>query len=586
MLKRLHRVAKVVAYFLACVMMFGAYTYPIKQAPWSTYISDLLFGAGALLFFIFSPFGASRRFWKGFNLTLLAVIGVSVFASCLGIFDYSHRADLVLSRVLYLLIALFIFGIGYSIGEGYIKFVSFYFFFLGALVAFVAALMWHGLVPHKSLFDGFIYFEREYNRARSSIGQSNNFGVLMVTFLWLGWSRLNSGVRGSQRLLIYICAIILMQGIVISESRVAVLGLFGCVVLSFWKVRLTRCQNFNKYHFAIPLAIWIFVSMIYRIFFDLGTRATSVEGFVSGDPQRFRMWSLALTGILERPWLGWGVGSIPAYAMDQSIYFGSFDNSILSSFHNIFLDITFEYGLVASLLVFLGWVYIYRKALSRVEVGQSLIAVALAPIFIHSLFEYPLNYGFILWLMVGLLGLSLAQFDVPSLSESKYYHGASRLLSIFLLSFILMIWNSYLYVENGYRLARNSRFDDAQSQVSGADYLTKKMFGGLLERLKWITTPVSPGAKPYDDVKFDSLLATTRYYPTFILMWKVVLVEANRGNFQESRNWSQRLCVMYGAENCRLAAGMWQSIESPGWPIIDWGQWMSDHNQRTTNPGS
>lgn len=68
----------------------------------------------------------------------------------------------------------------------------------GILLAAFAALSWHGIFITSEILQLYIPIDKQGSRAQSGLGQSNNFGVLAVTCVWLIWvvlSRYEKKVR-------------------------------------------------------------------------------------------------------------------------------------------------------------------------------------------------------------------------------------------------------------------------------------------------------------------------------------------------------------------------------------------------------
>ena len=114
----------------------------------------------------------------------------------------------------------------------------------------------------------------------------------------------------------------------------------------------------------------------------------------TGCNSRLTLWRNVLHLIAERPWIGWGWGSLDE-AHFMAVYPGLRFCDILDNAHNLPLHLAVELGVpVAALACALLALWVWRNRPWRETVVPRQLAWAvLALVLAHSLLEYPLWYG-------------------------------------------------------------------------------------------------------------------------------------------------------------------------------------------------
>ena len=109
---------------------------------------------------------------------------------------------------------------------------------------------------------------------------------------------------------------------------------------------------------------------------------------------RIALWSNVWELVLQKPWGGWGAGSL-AYAHYSTSFAGTRFMEMLDNAHNLPLHMAFVFGLpVAALFcAFGGWLIWKNKPWLDTQPDRQLAWGCLMVIGIHSMLEYPLWYG-------------------------------------------------------------------------------------------------------------------------------------------------------------------------------------------------
>ena len=125
---------------------------------------------------------------------------------------------------------------------------------------------------------------------------------------------------------------------------------------------------------------------------------------LGGVEARLDLWATAWRSIMERPWLGGGVGSVPLASLEFAGAAGQ-PVGVAEHFHQLLLQWAAEFGLPVALLSTL-LLMVWAVRATRRQTGPEWLAAAglLTVIGLHSLLEYPLWHAYFLWPAALLLG--------------------------------------------------------------------------------------------------------------------------------------------------------------------------------------
>jgi len=146
--------------------------------------------------------------------------------------------------------------------------------------------------------------------------------------------------------------------------------------------------------FLLILLAAAILSLGMSIILPLGESALS--RFSDGSNGRVEMWLLAIEGIAQRPWFGWGEAQFNNYISPL----------VFAQPHNVILQILFAWGLVGGLLVLLLASWIGRPLLHAANEGNAPLVFAILTIAAFSLIDgtlYHVQSVSIFSLCVGLL---------------------------------------------------------------------------------------------------------------------------------------------------------------------------------------
>ena len=232
-------------------------------------------------------------------------------------------------------------------------------------------------------------------------------GFLAVAFVSMFWL-VRRGVR--YRMPLYVAMAVTGVMLVVSDSRAAWVAALGGVaaLLPIWKNRWAWIAG------GILGGVFVFGLYAYR--------PGSVEA-------RLLIWQVCVRLISERPFLGYGVGTLPQYYMNaQAEYFGEHPDSPFAivannnyQAFNEFIHLGVEQGIVGVIL-FVGLIFACAKASSF----PLLLAWLL-----FSLFSYPADIPACMFVLVGLFALCAKREKLFVLSIRRVYVVIPCLLLLF-----------------------------------------------------------------------------------------------------------------------------------------------------------
>lgn len=222
------------------------------------------------------------------------------------------------------------------------------------------------------------------------------------------WRRLLSIVMGRAWHL-SAAVLFLFMALLMSHSRAGLVSFaFGFVVLIFL-LRLAGVFQGKIFFWGLGIIGTLLIGM-----FLMSGEGVFARMISDGEPARPQLYDLMLGAIVDRPWLGTGLGSFPQIfhmyrTEDMPHHF------FTERGHSVYLENILELGLIAAFALFasLGWM-IFRTAVSvtldaRHRTIPAVVVAAIAVLCAHSLIDFPLQIPAITMTFAWLLGLGMAQ---------------------------------------------------------------------------------------------------------------------------------------------------------------------------------
>lgn len=559
--------------------LFLAFSYPLHFPPWPSFMNEWLFA-------VFVGFGLIA--FTTTQSTSWPKAGLWIAAGCLIAAHYVFLQHKEPAQQDYLLAALTLLIVGYgayALGRN-LRLTDTIHLPLAATLAaamlgvVVAAMQWSGAMSPDEWNPGLLLSAQAGDRTPSNIGQANHFGTLLVIAMWVVvYVWVQQPRAGWWRLLAVLSMAVLALGIYLSGSRTAHLNLIVAPVLMavwcLWRQKSLRLVGLA----TLPILLVGLVHLTMPTFVEwFGLGQVMAERSIVHDPQRLRLWRMALTAILEEPWLGHGFGGMANAHLRLAPEFGVFDYRIATYAHNSLLDLWVFFGLVLGTVIAAPLLWLWAKiGFKTVDTPQAFLWLMCTGLLVHGMLEYPLHYGYFLGLLCLLLGyLNTPVANSQSTASGKTKPLASALLSLIVLLGLFTIWQGYLATESVYTIARTQGPQAAKESLEKPDRLGSLILPGLWQRIEW-STQSHEDAASWPESKVKDLEAATRWHPFPELIWKVALVHGVRGDFVQAAWWGERLCRMFEPLRCDHAGKDWDKLGQTrdNWPTLPWEQWRS-----------
>lgn len=188
-------------------------------------------------------------------------------------------------------------------------------------------------------------------------------------------------------------------GIVVTQSRTAILGLF--VLLVFWVffglLKSTAREPWRRaFESLILLLMFLGMTLLLPVLQQLillQGESMLTRGAIS--TQRLLIWEQLTDAALRRPWLGYGFNNVGEAMVLVS---ADYPESIYTEYaHNLFLDLIIWFGMPIGGLVSLGLLYWLFTRIRACGTLEQWLGLAIILVFgVHSMLEMPHAYAYFL----------------------------------------------------------------------------------------------------------------------------------------------------------------------------------------------
>lgn len=563
----------------AALLLLLAFVFPLHLAPWATFHNEFLFVA-AILLLVSVHLDSIPRVNGPFLAVCTAIVVMTGLHGALG----AAPREQMWTIVVYTVIALLCYWIGAQ-RQSLRQMDGILWPIVGAAVlsALIAVFQWAGTFAKGDWDPAFFFPSPGGGRSASNIAQANNFGTLLIIGLWsfLFLLQREWGHPRMRRLAEWAAGgalVILVLGIYLSGSRAAMLNLMVAPVMVaawlWWRSQSARSPLLVWA--AAPIVLLLVLQLVMPILVaGLGLLPPPEDRSLTSDNSRLRLWAMTWGSVLESPWWGHGLTAMPETHLRLSPAYGAFDYRIAGHAHNTVLDLLLMFGIPVGGAIAAGvaWLW-WRGWCAAREPAQLLVWLMCTAMLVHALLEYPLHYGFFLWLLCLLLGYLTAQPGQPRALRRPVLRGAAWLVLAGAAAY--PFWRGYVEVEKLYTLMRQQGPVSTQAALQQAHPFSRALYPGLLERLNWISRPTTDMAS-LTDFELEALVHTTHSYPLPGLLWRTTLAYAYRGDAEQAAWYGQRLCRMFHPGLCEEAAKEWPELgkDHANWPDLQWKDWRS-----------
>ena len=346
-------------------------------------------------------------------------------------------------------------------------------FIFGALISTGIALrQWLGFSQ------GFSYFEAANSGSRpfANLGQPNNLATLLCmglasTLYLYEQRRLRPVVAGA-------LALLLIFGVVLTQSRTAWIGAIFAVVWWAWKARYFSARLSSR-----GMICWMGFFVLVIVCLPLLTSMLTTQTPV-GVAERIQasgrglIWAQFSLAVLYGPLWGYGWNQVSVAQVSISEVFPI--NILANSSHNILLDLLVWNGpILGSIIIVFTAAWIIRLAYTVRSVSGVCALLAAGFALIHGMLEYPLQYAYLLFPVGLLLGMVygelsgtpkyLQTLNIQTLKASKYLTHLPKLswtippaafASFLAISTVSIVWLGFEYhtLNRDYRTFKPTAF--------------------------------------------------------------------------------------------------------------------------------
>ena len=258
--------------------------------------------------------------------------------------------------------------------------------------------------PFETLFGTIVWFN--YGDLGGVAGLFNNpnyLGMWLTICLPFSISLLRIEKFNLNKLILLINNLLIIYFAIITNSRNAFFGIFISFIIIFGIRKIiffTLLMFFGLFIFDYFLPEFLDIQNN-----DLFIKLTNIDPNL-GYP-RIKIWENAFSLISQRPFFGWGAGTLP-YVTSFLPPFQNYQHT-----HNFIVEIAFNFGIPISIIIFSTFTTLLKKAFIKVKSLK------------NSLFEYKICISFLASIMV---------FIIAQLSDITYYDGKISIIFSILLA--------------------------------------------------------------------------------------------------------------------------------------------------------
>ena len=324
-------------------------------------------------------------------------------------------------------------------------------------------------------------------RPGANLGQANQLATLLLFALASLVFLFESGKLRRAAVVVPMAAMLLF-GLAITESRAGALSLL--VMVAWW---LAKRRGARLRLSPVIVGLWLGFFVLCFWFWPgwLSAIRIDVVGGASVNLQagtRLEVWPQLWQAVLQRPWLGWGLGNVPE-ALNAVAHLHPRSENFTYA-HNLMLDLAIGAGIPLTLLLVVPTaVWLWRR-LGQASDVLSWYCLALAlPFAVHCMLEFPFAYAYLLapvMFVVGVLEAHLVPTRVVTV-------GRAPACAVWALAGAAMVWSvvEYVAVEEDFRVARLQvlRVGQTPTQHERPQLFLLTQMDALLEGVRLVPQP-------------------------------------------------------------------------------------------------
>lgn len=394
------------------VLLGLSWLLPNSTRPWTSFHSDA-WAATALILIGFTVFFKRRQALTihGLPVAIALISLIPPLQFLTGILPFAGYGWL---PMLYLLGFSMAMLIGSTWDKWHPKLMQLMLFgaivFAGVLSSVLQLYQWLGLTQDSWVTNIWVL---QYNSTRpyANLGQPNQLATLLLWGLigcaWLVFNRLISGKT------VGLIAALLMSGLALTQSRSGLLSLVAlCIAAVYWrKIWYSQALALG----VILLIFWYVIQLLLLphlgqyLFLDTQSSLSAR----STNELRPAIWAMILDASTLRPLAGYGWNQVLPAQLAVTENHKEIIGLYTAQAHNLFLDLIIWTGwpiaiVIGSILI--AWFVTAAKRVKNVNDAAYFLAVLV--IGVHSMVEFPLHYGYFLFLTGFFIGALNGRMDI------------------------------------------------------------------------------------------------------------------------------------------------------------------------------
>ena len=329
--------------------------------------------------------------------------------------------------------------------------LSVFFVFVSLSCVLLQLIQWSGLYHSVLLLDS------SSRRPFANIGQPNN----LATLLFIGFfSNLLLFKNNKIKIHLYtIVSIILMTGIVLTQSRTSWLVFVTVLFITFFKKQLNLFSTMLR---SSMLFFCLAVTLPHITLFFQNQGLTVMERISSGS-SRLYIWKQILIAIMDKPWFGYGWNQTSVAQTSVTLKYPL--NVWLEYSHNVFLDIIVWTGIPIGISIIVVMFIWFLQTLKKINTPNQLIYfLIITAFFIHCMLEYPFAYAYFL-LPVGLY-VGILHQEIYETKNLKINALVIALISVLIVTVLIISRDYFLFNKKRATYASESLFSQQVTPIS------------------------------------------------------------------------------------------------------------------------
>jgi hypothetical protein len=328
-------------------------------------------------------------------------------------------------------------------------------------------------------------------------------------------------------------------GLAVTESRAGALGLLFLFGWCAWKPGALRLDGGARGPLLWAVAFCAMFAAWPYLLDSQDLLQYTAQPRVAEANLRLIVWPQLLRAVAMQPWHGWGFHQVAA-AQNAAIFRAAGASDAYTYSHNLFLDLVVWLGVPFGVsLGAAGVIYFARQVRAANRLLPAYVVAVVLPLAVHSMFEYPYAYAYLLAPPMFLLGaLEGARKSKPLVL------GITSVTVALTFVTVAMAWSAveYLQVEEDFRVARMQSLHIGRVP-SGYEEPQVRLFDQLAVLLDDARITPEPNMS---EASMRVVRSAALYYPWLATQYRYAVALALNGRRQEAEHQITVIRAIWG----------------------------------------